>query len=62
MQPHLEGDCDHLHLQNYYMLSFETCFMLLLYHLAAPHHIQPDMERVFWDSKIENIGHREHIH
>jgi hypothetical protein len=47
MQPHLEGDYDHIHLQNHYMLPFEMCFMLLLYHLAASHCIQPDMECFF---------------
>jgi hypothetical protein len=47
MQPHLEGDYDHIRLQNRYTLPFETCFMLLLYHLAAPHRIQPDMEHFF---------------
>jgi hypothetical protein len=47
MQPHLEGDYDHIHLQNHYTLPFETCFMLLLYCLAAPHHIKLDMERFF---------------
>jgi hypothetical protein len=47
MEPHLQGDYDHIRLQNCYALPFETCLMLLLYRLAAPRRIQPDMERFF---------------
>jgi hypothetical protein len=47
MQPHLEGDYDCIRLQNRYALPFETCLMLLLYRLAAPRRIRPDIERFF---------------
>jgi hypothetical protein len=47
MQPHLDGDYDRIRLQNRYTLPFETCFMILLYRLAAPRRLQPDMERFF---------------
>jgi hypothetical protein len=47
MTPHLAGDYDRIRLQNGYALPFETCLMLLLYRLAAPRRIQPDMERFF---------------
>jgi hypothetical protein len=47
MQPHLDGDYDRIRLQNQYTLPFETCFMILLYHLAEPRRLQPDMERFF---------------
>jgi hypothetical protein len=47
MQPHLDGDYDRIHLQNRYTLPFQTCFMILLYRLATPRRLQPDMERSF---------------
>jgi hypothetical protein len=47
MQPHLDGDYDRIRLQNCYTLPFETCFMILLYCLAAPCCLQPDMEHFF---------------
>jgi hypothetical protein len=53
MQLHLEGDYDRIHLQNRYTLPFKMCFMLLLYHLAAPHRIQPDMECFFGIQKLK---------
>jgi hypothetical protein len=47
MEPHLEGNYDRIRLQNGYTLPFKTCLMILLYRLAAPHRIRPDMERFF---------------
>lgn len=47
VEPYLDGTYESIRLQNRYVLPFETCFMLLLFRLAAPRRIQPDMERFF---------------
>jgi hypothetical protein len=47
MMPHLEGTHDCIRVENRYSLPFETCLMFLLYRLAVPRRIHPDMERFF---------------
>jgi hypothetical protein len=58
MQPHLDGDYDRIRLQNRYTLPFKTCFMILLYRLAAPRRLQPENWNVF--SRFENQKYRPH--
>jgi hypothetical protein len=48
MQLYLDGDYDHIKLENQYQLPFEMCLMLLLYRLSVPHRsIHPDIEKFF---------------
>jgi hypothetical protein len=47
MQLYLDGDYDHIKLENRYKLPFETCLMFLLYRLSVPRRIHPDMEKFF---------------
>ena len=47
MEPFLEGDREQLRCQNRYTCPYETGLLLVLFRLARPRRLRPDMERYF---------------
>jgi hypothetical protein len=54
MQLYLDGDYDHIKLENWYKLPFETCLMFLLYRLSAPRRILECIRKPFKNGNLQN--------
>ena len=61
LEPFLEGTRDKIMCENQYQCPYETGLLLVLYRLARPRRIRPELETYFRDlllyAKVKNSGH-----